>query len=501
MDKLAVVYTRAGQSLAAPRVSVEVHLSNGLPSFSIVGLPEAAVRESKERVRSALINSHFEFFNRRITVSLAPANLPKSGGRYDLPIALGILIASSQIKQTLDLSDLEFYGELALNGELRSTEGLLPAMIQGAADHKILVVPKENTPAAGLIEGISLIGCTSLLQVAAFVSGEQAYQLETFHAAPVHQTYDKDFSQVKGQHQAKRAFEIAACGRHNVLMMGPPGGGKTMLSERLPSILPPLTRTQVLEKASIFSISGRPLKSSAWYQRPFITPHHSASAVSLVGGGTHPKPGAISLAHHGVLFLDELPEFPRHVLEMLRQPLETKEIHLSRAADQTTYPANFQLVAAMNPCPCGYLGDSSHRCNCSSEQIQRYRGRISGPLLDRMDILLNVEALKTEHLLEQHSGAETSAEIRMRVIKAMNRQWVRQGKTNAELGSDEVLRLTDLTPVNKALLEKAINAFKLSARAYFKILKVARSIADLAQSDTVSRAHLSEAIGYRRIAL
>lgn len=497
MNNLSKVYTRALSGLDAPVVSVEVHLSNGLPSFSIVGLPETTVKESKERVRSALINSKLTFFKRRITVSLAPANLPKSGGRYDLPIALGILIASGQIQPIVKLDDFEFYGELALNGDLRKTEGLLPAMIQATANNKILVVPAEDAHLSAFVENANIYPVRHLLEVIALLTQEN-FERKIIETKQIETVYNKDFKQVKGQYQAKRAMEIAAAGGHNLLLVGVPGSGKTMLSQRMPSILPPMNKQQALEKASIFSIANQPLDFSQWQNRSFIAPHHSASAVSLVGGGANPKPGAISLAHHGVLFLDEFPEFPRNVLETLRQPLENKEIHLSRAANQTTYPANFQLIAAMNPCPCGYLGAINSKCNCSQEQIQRYRGKISGPLLDRIDIVVEVQALKKEQLLAQDFDAENSESIRQRVILAMQRQFNRQGKTNQELDSDEVIKWVNLTSENKKLLEQAIDKLDLSARAYFKILRLARTIADLKNEAVVGQSHLIEAITYRR---
>jgi magnesium chelatase family protein len=497
VNNLSKVYTRALFGLEAPIVSVEVHLSNGLPSFSMVGLPETTVKESKERVRSALINSKFEFFKRRITVSLAPANLPKSGGRYDLPIALGILIASGQVKPIVNLDDFEFYGELALNGDLRKTEGLLPAIVQATKNKKILVVPEEDAKLGSFVENANIYPVSHLTEVIALLTQEN-FERKIVENKVIPTFYRKDFNQVKGQYQAKRAMEIASAGGHNLLLIGVPGSGKTMLSERMPSILPPMSKKQALEKASIFSIANQPLDLSQWQNRSFIAPHHSASAVSLVGGGANPKPGAISLAHHGVLFLDEFPEFPRNVLETLRQPLENKEIHLSRAANQVTYPADFQLVAAMNPCPCGYLGASNSKCNCSQEQIQRYRGKISGPLLDRIDMVVDVQALKKEQLLEQDFEAENSDSIRHRVTLAMEKQFNRQGKTNQALDSDEVIKLVNLTTENKKLLEKAIDKLDLSARAYFKILRLARTIADLKNEDSVEQSHLIEAITYRR---
>ncbi|SFV65361.1 MG(2+) CHELATASE FAMILY PROTEIN / ComM-related protein [hydrothermal vent metagenome] len=497
MNNLSSIRTRSSNGIEAPEVVVEIHLSNGLPNFSIVGLPETAVKESKDRVRSALLNSGFEFFRKRITVSLAPANLPKSGGRYDLPIALGILVASGQIQPAVNLDDFEFYGELSLTGELRQTDGLLPALIQANQHNKIIVIPSANADLSIYLEGANVFIANSLLEVVALLVGKKEIEkIEKITTKTLE--YTKDFNQVKGQYQAKRAMEIAAAGGHNLLLIGVPGSGKTMLSERIPSILPPLSKQQALEKASVFSIANQYLDPESWQQRSFIAPHHSASAVSLVGGGANPKPGAISLAHHGVLFLDELPEFPRNVLETLRQPLETKEVYLSRAANQVKYPANFQLIAAMNPCPCGYLGEKSGRCNCSEEQISRYRSKISGPLLDRIDMLLEVQALPKEKLLGNDEKVESSEVIRQRVLQAVNRQNIRQGKYNQALSSDEIEKMIILCDTDKQLLETAIDKLKLSARAYFKILRLARTIADLSNNENILKTHLVEAISYRR---
>ena len=499
MNQLAKIFTRAADGLDAPLVSIEVHISGGLPCFSIVGLPEGAVKESKDRVRSALMNSKYRFPTQRITVSLAPANLPKSGGRYDLGIALGLLMASGQLKSVKNMDEFEFYGELGLDGVVRGTEGLLPALVQGFASKHQLIIPEANIDESALVNEANIYPCNHLLQICGFLSGVadmEKLQINEF----VPNKNNLDFSQVKGQHQAKRAMEVAASGGHNLLLIGPPGAGKTMLSERLPSILPPLTKEQALERASIYSVAGQSVNVSELRTPPFRSPHHTCSAVALAGGGAIPRPGEISLAHEGVLFLDELPEFPRAALEVLRQPMENGVVHLSRAAKQVSFPANFQLIAAMNPCPCGYFGDSSQKCHCTEDQVSKYRSKISGPLLDRIDMVLELPPLPKELLLpnEGGQGIENSESIRERVLNAYNTQLQRQGKANDRLLSDEVDKLLQLDSDDRRLLETMIDKLSLSARAYYRTIKVARTIADLDKSAKIQRAHLIEAVSYHR---
>ncbi len=495
---LAVVYSRGRSGIAAPLVTVEVHVANGLPAMNIVGLPEAAVKESKDRVRGAILNSRFEFPAQRITINLAPADLPKEGGRFDLAIALGILAASGQIP-AVQLDRYECVGELSLGGELRPINGVLPVAIRAKQEHRQLILPKENTAEAALVQGIDLLPAVHLLEICAHLAGKQLI-VPQYPPIQANLAADIDFADVHGQYHVKRAFEIAAAGAHNLLMLGPPGTGKSMLAARLPTILPPLTEQQAQESAAIASISDHGLNVANWLKPPFRAPHHTASAPALVGGGSNPKPGEISLAHNGALFLDELPEFDRKVLEVLREPLETGHITISRAARQVDFPARFQLIAAMNPCPCGYLGDSSGRCHCTSEQIVRYRARVSGPLLDRIDMHLDVPRISHEILRKgSPQGEEASSAIRVRVVAARNKAMGRSGKANAALVAKEVKQICTLSEQGHQLLEQAMDKFGLSHRAYHRILKVARTIADLADSEEIAVAHLSEAIGYRKL--
>ena len=499
MMNIAIVYSRAQVGIHAPLVTVEVHLTRGLPSLSIVGLPETAVKESKDRVRSAIINNHFEFPLHRITINLAPADLPKEGGRFDLAIAIGILAASGQIL-TKGLEDFEFIGELALTGELRTVRGILPVACAAQKVNRHLILPEANAEEAGLISAAEILPAMHLMDVCAHLTGNQ--QLAAYRTPAVIKTarQQKDLSDVRGQQHAKRALEIAAAGRHNLIMIGPPGTGKTMLAERLPGILPPMMDSQAIESAAIASISTQGFDPNNWKHRPFRSPHHTASGVALVGGGSHPRPGEISLAHHGILFLDELPEFDRRVLEVLREPLESGRIVISRAANQAEFPAQFQLIAAMNPCPCGYLGDHGGRCHCTIEQVQRYRHRISGPLLDRIDLHIEVPNVPKEVLHQaKDETIETSITIQSRTSAAYQRQINRAKKVNHQLTNSEVEEFCKLDEDGTQILETAINQLGLSARAMHRILKVARTIADLADSNEIDSKHLGEAINYRRL--
>jgi magnesium chelatase family protein len=501
---LAVLKSRALAGMHAPEVTVEVHLANGLPSFTIVGLPETEVKESKDRVRAALQNARFEFPARKITVNLAPADLPKESGRFDLPIALGILAASGQMPGDL-LDQYEFAGELSLSGELRPIRGALAMTYamhragDASGKARAFILPRANADEAALVTDATIYPADSLLDVCAhFAAPNDDARLSrhaSAHTLAARPAYP-DFSEVKGQAQAKRALEVAAAGSHSVLMVGPPGTGKSMLAARFPGILPAMTDEEALESAAVQSLTGG-FSVAKWKSRPYRAPHHTASGVALVGGGGTPRPGEISLAHRGVLFLDELPEFDRRVLEVLREPLESGQITISRAARQADFPARFQLLAAMNPCPCGFLGHHANKCRCTPDSVARYQSKISGPLLDRIDMQVQVGALPHEDLMKQADG-EASATIAARVDAAFDTQLRRQGKGNHALTATEIDEHCKPESAGEQLLRSVMTRLNWSARAYHRVLKVARTIADLAGEMQIGQAHIAEAIQYRR---
>lgn len=492
---LAILHSRAQYGTAAPAVTIEVFLSGGLPAFTIVGMAETAVRESKDRVRGALLSSGFEFPQQRITVSLGPADMRKTGGRYDLAIALGILAARKQFPLTA-LDRMEFYGELALSGELRPVPAVLPAALQAREAGRAVCVPAGNATEAAFA-GVDVYAAASLLELTRHLSGQASIEVSRGCTPPPVEQRGEDICDVKGQQHAKRALEIAAAGAHNLLFIGPPGTGKSMLARRLPGILPPMSRSEALATLAIDSVLGIPFSLDNWLRRPFRAPHHTASAAALVGGGNGPRPGEVSRAHHGVLFLDELPEFNRNVLEVLREPMETGSITISRARQQAEFPARFQLIAAMNPCPCGYLGDPQADCHCSGERIASYRNKISGPLLDRIDLHVEVARPSTRTLRMNGADGDDSATVAARVAEAWQRQQQRAGVSNARLEGHSFEAACDVGDDCWAMLEKAADQFNLSARAQQRTLRVARTIADLAGCKKIAPPQVAEALSLR----
>lgn len=504
---LSVVYTRANIGIDAPLVTIEVHLSNGLPAFQLVGLPETTVKESRDRVRSALINAGFEFPSKRITVNMAPADLPKGGGRFDLAIAIGIIAAHEQLPTTA-LEQYEFVGELALSGQLRSIQGALPMAFAAGKSNRQLVLPKANASEAALVAKASVLSASHLFEVYLHLTGKQNLPTAQPDEANSESTYYGDLNEIIDQQHAKRALEISASGAHNLLFFGPAGTGKSMLARRLLSIMPDLCDEDALTVSSIRSVAGETINAKNWRQRPFRQPHHSSSAAALVGGGAYPKPGEITLAHKGVLFLDELPEFGRNVLDVMREPLETGEINLSRASHKVTYPADFQLIAAMNPSPTGDVDDK----RANPDQILRYLNRISGPLIDRIDLQVNVPRVNLEKTLSNYPNnddissnempnsvlnSESSAVVKARVEQAHAVQLQRQGILNSALSNQQVTQFCALNNVDQRFITQAIDALGLSMRAYHRTLKVARTIADLQGEARIQQHHIAEALSFR----
>lgn len=499
VKSLAMIRTRTVVGVHAEPVIVEVHLANGLPSFSTVGLAETAVKESKDRVRGAILNSGFEFPAKRITVNLAPADLPKAGGRLDLPIAIGILIASGQLPNA-NIGNIELVGELALDGRLRKVSGVLPTALACGKSSRTLIVPSANALEAGLAEHTECMHAAHLLEVCEKLVGENDLpSCEGVEAGDCNASHYPDIQDVKGQPQAKRALEIAAAGGHSLIFVGPPGAGKSMLASRLPGLLPELDNQAALEAAAIQSIAHGEFNIECWKQRPFRSPHHSSSSAALVGGGSIPRPGEISLAHQGILFLDEMTEFSRVALEQLREPLETGEINIARAARSISYPAKFLLIAACNPCKCGYLGDGTDRCRCSAASVEQYRSRLSGPMLDRIDMHIHLPRVDIKTLQSKSIEGESSSSIRARVGEIWHLQMSRQGRLNSQLKANEVERYSRLDNDSMAFLELVCERMNMSARAYHRIIKLARTIADVSGEEQVSKSDVAEAVGYRSL--
>ncbi|MFI4957344.1 MAG: YifB family Mg chelatase-like AAA ATPase [Gammaproteobacteria bacterium] len=492
---VATIFSRAQHGLQAPLVRVEVYISKGMPGFAIVGLPETAIKESRDRIRSALLNAQFEMPIKKIVVNLSPADLPKEGARFDLPIAIGILAASDQLRHQ-DLAQYEFAGELALSGELRPIDGMLPFAIATQKAGRSLICPVANTIEALLGDG-KVYPAQHLLDVVCHLQGMSSIKQAEPVPFPENPNWTIDISDIQGQAAAKRALLIAASGGHSMLMSGPPGSGKSMLAQRLPTLLPPLTQSQALEIAAIYSISRQGFKVAHFKERPFRSPHHTSSPVSLVGGGSIPQPGEISLAHHGVLFLDELPEFSRKVIEVLREPIENKKIHIARANGSVEFPAQFQMICAMNPCPCGYLTDPENPCRCTPANIERYQGQISGPIMDRIDIHIEVPRVSVKTLIQySEKDPVNSAMVRDTVVNTQAIQYARSGVLNAHLSSAAVKDCA-LTDEAKKKLEQLVDTFHFSARAFYRIIKVARTIADLEPSEFIDVKHITESAQYR----